>query len=367
VAIADLFAGVLDVAPNWTADESPWMTRRDQLLADCADSLREVLDGLGPVADGLRVKAGGRQANYSPLPWIRVFDPAHSPTAQAGFYAVYLFAADGSVVFASLNQGTSEWRANKMRPIRSDEVLLGRAAVARRELEHDAELARIGLSRLELRPDSVEVNPESRRRMRNYELANVFGIPYERHALPPDDRIRQDLLLILPALRHLYVTLSSGVALDLTPVAKDSPYDSSETASSRLSGRNQGRSSDPLFNSAVERQAEAVISAHYESQGWVVQRVGHLNLGFDLRCLRGGEELHVEVKGSSGSAMSVNLTPNEVQHALNYPAAALGVVSGIEVGEDYSILSPGEMRLLDPWVLEDDRLIPTSYLYRVVD
>ncbi|CAL9624223.1 hypothetical protein SUDANB6_05933 [Streptomyces sp. enrichment culture] len=43
--------------------------------------------------------------------------------------------------------------------------------------------------------------------------------------------------------------------------------------------------------------------------------VEKLGKPYDLRCTRGTEERHVEVKGTTGAATSVELTINEVLHA----------------------------------------------------
>lgn len=43
--------------------------------------------------------------------------------------------------------------------------------------------------------------------------------------------------------------------------------------------------------------------------------VKKLGKPYDLRCTRGTEERHVEVKGTTGAATSVELTINEVLHA----------------------------------------------------
>src|SRR5215831_18381715 len=97
------------------------MFERAEAAADLAERLRSALAELASPARwgelDLRVKAGGRQGSFSPLPWVRVYSKRHAPTAQEGRYLVYLFAADGSRVYLSLNQGSSERRSGHMRPI----------------------------------------------------------------------------------------------------------------------------------------------------------------------------------------------------------------------------------------------------------
>ena len=114
------------------------MRRRDSALGDMVTRLAEIVpelaQGLGLASLGLRAKFGGHQANYSPTAWVRIYAPDYSRTAMEGFYIVYLFTTDGSAVYLSLNQGTSEFRSNAMRPINDRGELRARAAEARRSL-----------------------------------------------------------------------------------------------------------------------------------------------------------------------------------------------------------------------------------------
>ncbi|MFG2662372.1 protein NO VEIN domain-containing protein [Streptomyces sp. NPDC048425] len=62
----------------------------------------------------------------------------------------------------------------------------------------------------------------------------------------------------------------------------------------------------------IELHAEDRAVAHDEKTGWTVEKLGK---PYDLRCTRGTEERHVEVKGTTGVATSVDLTINEILHA----------------------------------------------------
>ena len=112
---------VLAVAPDYSPTATPAMRQRDAALADIAACLDEVLPelshGLGLAALRLRARRGGHQASYSPTAWVRVYAPDYSPRAMEGFYVAYLFATDGSAVYLSLMQGTSEYRSGAMRPV----------------------------------------------------------------------------------------------------------------------------------------------------------------------------------------------------------------------------------------------------------
>jgi len=136
---------VLNLAADFTPRISPPMRERTSVLADLADGLERALDG--PAGEpwrgalDLHVRAGGQQGSVALVPWVRVYAPEQSPTAQEGIYLTYLFAADGSRAYLSLMHGSSEFRSGSMRAITDQRVLLARAAVARSALGDMAEPA----------------------------------------------------------------------------------------------------------------------------------------------------------------------------------------------------------------------------------
>src|SRR5215469_15003478 len=95
---------ILDQAPYYSKDPTSSMRDRDAASADLRKDLQSALDtaaSINPSMDelDLKVQAGGRRGYYSPLAWVRIYAPSFSPTATAGIYLVYLFAADGSRVY----------------------------------------------------------------------------------------------------------------------------------------------------------------------------------------------------------------------------------------------------------------------------
>ena len=205
MAIRDLFLEVLGLAPQYSASGSDVMKRRDVLIRESSNLIRDLLGSHYGPSNDLRVKGGGRQANYSPVPWVRIYDPEYSSSAQLGFYVVFLFAADGSGVYLSLNQGTSEWRGNKMRPIVDDKKLMASAANARITLaECSSPVFTAGIEVIELKIGDLSVGPESKRRVRNYELANIAAYWYPRLELPDDERLFAGLDEFLLLLFELY-------------------------------------------------------------------------------------------------------------------------------------------------------------------
>lgn len=272
-----------------------------------------------------------------------------------------LFAADGSAVYLSLNQGTSEFRSNAIRPINDDNALLNRAAAARTTLgDWASKVALMGPDSMNLCGDSAPVGTESKKRIRNYELANVFTYEYPIDALPDDDRFKGDLdelLVLLWALEN--ANLSSQ-----TEFLSNRPKLSGK-GKEQNPGAKQGRQLDQKVRKLIELTAEDQASEHYVSLGWSVERVGAQKLGYDLRCIKSDQELHVEVKGTTSKGLEVTLTPNEVTHCKAYPQMALVIVSRIVIAEDDTISDHGQIQVLDPWIIDDNHLTPSEFSYRV--
>ena len=90
-----------------------------------------VLDALGELGGGLIVQGSPGQGNWATVPWISVFDPAVTTSAIRGYYVVYLFHAEQSVVHLSLNQGTTAVReefARRTRAVLADRAERNRTA-----------------------------------------------------------------------------------------------------------------------------------------------------------------------------------------------------------------------------------------------
>lgn len=57
--------------------------------------------------DSFEIKASVGAGNWANVPWLSILDPKITTTTQDGIYPVYLFNADGSGFYLSLNQGTT--------------------------------------------------------------------------------------------------------------------------------------------------------------------------------------------------------------------------------------------------------------------
>jgi hypothetical protein len=369
--------GVLAAAPDYSQSETPAMQRRDAALADMVTRLSTVLpelsQGLGLASLGLRAKTGGFQGNYSPTAWMRIYAADYAPRATEGFYIAYLFATDGSAVYLSLNQGTSEYRSNAMRPVNNRAELRARAAEARRSLSdfEGTPLMRSATLAMDLTwAWTPGVKSESRRRTRNYEDANILAVRYPAGSIPPDEDSLQDLSDMLPLLAALYQQPPD--LLPAEPTADELPQGSPQRMAKRTRQRERDNELDQAVRTAVEKFAEDEAERAL-GPDWDVQRVGHLHRGYDLDCRHRptGRILHVEVKGRQDPGEEVVLTRNEVRHHRAHggdcPSEhALFVLSRVEVTRALVISCTGGTPFLHwDWSPEQDALDPTEYTYRV--
>lgn len=367
------FQDVMDLASSYAKTATPAMRERDVAVKACAqtlsNNLTDVAASMKLERSSLQVHMGGRQSNYSPVPWIRIFSSEHSPRAMQGYYLVYLFSADGQRLYLSLNQGTSEFRSGAMRPIRDSGILFSRAVEARFELTKltatpggpDAKISiDLAWTRLET------VGEESKRRIRNYEQANIVALEYMSGRLPDEKGLVGDLAKMLPLLDILY---NGTTVLEGLTIPQRVEIDESQESTLKARGRVQGIQIDPLIRRAIELYAEDHAVNYFESEGFSVDRIGHLHRGFDLEARHPVHgEIHIEVKGTRTYGEEVVLTPNEVRHNLNMEDCsanhALYLVSQINISETGECFD-GRAICIMPWRIEKASLTPTQYAYRI--
>ena len=133
-----------------------------------------------------QVEGSAGRGRWAETPWVAVEDPLVTDTVQRGHYVVYLFRHDGSGVYLSLNQGTTEVRDRH--GSRYIEILETRA----RDLL--ASLSRAALSDLARGRIALGSNGWL---SRGYEAGNVVAKLYRRGSLPEDDELEKDLVRFL--------------------------------------------------------------------------------------------------------------------------------------------------------------------------
>jgi hypothetical protein len=135
VGISEVLLQILDLQKDFSSSQTPSMVQRRELVEKVLkNSIVELLRKL-PQSSNYKVDASHGIGNSAVVPWVRIFDPKQSPSAQEGWYLVFLFAKDGSSVFLSLNMGVTKL---------SSAEIESKATLTRKVLEGGPQLANIG-------------------------------------------------------------------------------------------------------------------------------------------------------------------------------------------------------------------------------
>ncbi|EGQ42989.1 MAG: ATPase associated with various cellular activities AAA_5 [Candidatus Nanosalina sp. J07AB43] len=133
--------------------------------------------------DGLKFDGSAGKGNWPNIPWVAALHSEETNTTQKGVYVVYLFDPEKQVVYATLNQGTTE--------ITND---YGKRK-ARNILEDRAEEIR---EKLGLEGFSTE-NPDLSDNSKLYEEATIYQKRYELGDFPQPGQISEDLEKLIDA------------------------------------------------------------------------------------------------------------------------------------------------------------------------
>jgi Domain of unknown function (DUF3883) len=183
--------------------------------------------------------------------------------------------------------------------------------------------------------------------------------PFYRYR-PHELRATQAYLLKFPA--QLLTVFQLGMLADAQ--AANSPVEPS-----RRSTRGSGYLKDVEVKRAVERHAVRLARTRFEADGYSCEDVGATR-SYDLHLTKGPEEIHVEVKGSTGTATTVELTSNEVAHSRSTLwQTQLIVVDQITWTRMSGkvVASGGRLRVWPAWQPECDHLAATRYRYQLPD
>jgi MrcB-like, N-terminal domain len=155
------------------------------LLADADSFLASV------IPPGYIVEGSGGKGVPTLTPWVAVFDPAETKTAQRGMYIVYLFAEDMTTVALSLNQGVTEV-VNRYRAEGKTR------SAARQRLQAQAAAVRTALTEQDRAGWETSIDLHSRGPLQvDYEHGHLLGRTYQLPALPAEDELVADLLRLV--------------------------------------------------------------------------------------------------------------------------------------------------------------------------
>jgi len=216
--LKDSIDKILQLQKDYSSANTPMMEERGVLIRKTAPAIlrgwiegfqidfsapARVNDGLtwyfqneeDTIAD-LHCKGSDGVGRKTRIPWFRIFNPRHSPSATSGWYIVYLFAFDGSCVYLSLNQGTTIPEEGNFVP-RSSEQLEERVNWAIDFLP----LSKSPSPRLEYGLMDLR---DSKKLAKGYERGDVMSFRYSAGNIPEDKKLREDVLVMINLLERLY-------------------------------------------------------------------------------------------------------------------------------------------------------------------
>ena len=361
MSINEALRNVMQLQPAYSSEPTEAMQARGRIVRELLpaiikrdeQSLRE-LAGVDPTDFLIEGRDGiGRK---SQVPWVRFSSRKLSPSATVGWYAVFLFAENGQGVYLSIAHASTEKVDGDLinRPADETRRLLGWArAVLETELREDSRLT----TNIELGKGTLA---------RAYQRTTVASYFYPLTNLPSDDQLRGDMGNMAKLLREIYRAQHAQKFTGETSLEVIAALDAIEQSASGRSFA-LGHALSQLERRAIEMQAKNAATDHFKAEGYLVEDTS-ANNPFDLRVTRGNEVLYIEVKGTTGPLGDVVLTKNEVNHhQKHYPANGLFVLYSIKLNKvpGQPAADGGVQFLRTPWQLEESRLQPLAYRYRV--
>ena len=179
---------VLELQHHFSPDKSESMQERNLLVKTrIPEELLALLQKM-PNANSFSSNGSGGIGNNAAVPWVRIYDTDHSPSAQEGWYLVFLFSGDGSHVSLSLNLGVTRISAAEIKGFH-------------RKATDALEQHGLGRPFVERASEDLQLNAGSNHLARLYERGNLLCFTYERDSIPPESQIQSDLAYLLERLQ----------------------------------------------------------------------------------------------------------------------------------------------------------------------
>lgn len=178
-----------------TARQEPYAKHK---VAQYIRSTAAQLVQLAIETDEFKVKGSAGQGGWAESPWISILHPRITAKTSEGFYAVYLFSADMSSIYLSLNQAVTPH-------------LKSSVAQAKKQLREKADLVRdsIAFSDQPFSLGAIELRSNGRLGQL-YEAGNIASRRYDPENLPHEQDLRDDLHKMLRVYLDYMGTLLKG-------------------------------------------------------------------------------------------------------------------------------------------------------------
>jgi len=132
------------------------------------------------------------QGQWAEIPWVSIFIRDITTTATKGYYIVYLFKADMSGVYISLNQGWTYFK-NKYR-----------TKFGRKKIKSTADIIRRKLNTAPVNMTATEIALGGRGDLaQGYENGHIYGRLYSANNLPSSKELISDLRELLTSYKEI--------------------------------------------------------------------------------------------------------------------------------------------------------------------
>jgi len=140
-----------------------------------------------------------------------------------------------------------------------------------------------------------------------------------------------------------------------------------EAATAKRPVRRTGFRMNQKQRKAIELRAMRLAIDYFKARGAAVRDVS-ANRSYDLEVEEEGSCVTVEVKGTVSDGLEILITHPEVVHQRRaHPHNALALVSGVQLEgpPDAPVAAGGDLRVVQPWPIDDSALTPVSYRYSI--
>lgn len=124
------------------------------------------------------------KGNRSAVPWVFISDPLITTSAQEGYYLVYLFCADMSRVYLSLNQGWTYYENTYEKSQVAHQKAQAISEMIRRRLNFEFEKSIL---------TKIDLKNDNKRLAKGYQSCHILGYYYDTNNLPDEAVLRRDL------------------------------------------------------------------------------------------------------------------------------------------------------------------------------
>lgn len=349
---------------RYTEENTPLMQRRGQLVRDelpaaLAPYRPEFAKLLNISNTELLVEGRDGTGRKSHVPWVRLAWEGMSPSANEGWYCVYLFRKEGDGVYLTLMHASTRWEHHSPRPrprTETQSLVAWCRSLLVNEINEDPSLAQT--------PDLSDFNDLAG----SYERSTAIAKYYPRDAMPSEFVLVADLNKFMTLLSRVY----DATLLFRSPTSSDRQAEHAQaligSPQKERGTKGQGFGLNFAERKAVEERAMKLAASKLAALGFVKIANTSAKKPYDFEAHLNGSKFIVEVKGTTGNAETILVTKNEVaEHLKAFPHNVLVIVDGIQLSRHEGAepkASGGSARALIGWSIEQQHLLALAFQYR---